>query len=190
MAVEAPRINASGSQTVTGAGPSTAPLTSEDGQPTAILRLRGAQRSDRSVQWAENVVDNEGLNRKKSKVDESSDSSSSDSDTDSSSSSDSDGGLAARSDADRAFRNRLGKNTRTGKPTSPHRHLPGCNGHGHDTEDDDSHGSGHDSNDDDNEHGKGRRGHGKGKGKEKRNPSPNAYEKMPRYDRPDRPPPL
>ncbi|CAK7218726.1 Mitochondrial ribosome small subunit bioproteinsis protein [Sporothrix curviconia] len=35
--------------------------------PAAILRLRGAQRNERNVQWAENVVDNEGLNRKKSK---------------------------------------------------------------------------------------------------------------------------
>lgn len=58
------------------------------------LRLRGAHSSTgRSVQWAEDVVDNEGLGRKSSKVcciyhrpkavDESSDESSSDSDSDS-----------------------------------------------------------------------------------------------------------
>lgn len=67
MAAEMPRTNASGSQTISVAGPSIASGASEDGQPAAILRLRGAQRNDRTVQWAENVVDNEGLNRKKSK---------------------------------------------------------------------------------------------------------------------------
>ncbi len=36
--------------------------------PTATLRLRGAHTANnRSVQWAEDVVDNEGMNRKKSK---------------------------------------------------------------------------------------------------------------------------
>lgn len=77
-------------------------------QPSRILRLRGARTSaDRSVQWAEDVVDNEGLGRKSSKVcciyhrpkavDESSDeSSSSDSDV----SSDDD------RDADRKGKNR------------------------------------------------------------------------------------
>ncbi|EHK24448.1 uncharacterized protein TRIVIDRAFT_19035 [Trichoderma virens Gv29-8] len=70
----------------------------EEGSPRVILRLRGGHTSNgRSVQWAEDVVDNEGLGRKSSKVcciyhrpkgvDESSDESSSDS---SSSDSDSD----------------------------------------------------------------------------------------------------
>jgi len=37
-------------------------------EPQAILRLRGAPPpTNRSVQWAEDVVDNEGLGRKKSK---------------------------------------------------------------------------------------------------------------------------
>jgi protein phosphatase 1 regulatory subunit 11 len=40
----------------------------EPGQPQAILRLRGAHNpSDRSVTWSDDVVDNEGLGRKKSK---------------------------------------------------------------------------------------------------------------------------
>lgn len=40
----------------------------EQQTPPAVLRLRGAyDGNDRSVQWAEDVVDNEGLNRKKSK---------------------------------------------------------------------------------------------------------------------------
>lgn len=36
-------------------------------QARAVLRLRGAHVPGRSVQWAENVVDNEGLGRKSSK---------------------------------------------------------------------------------------------------------------------------
>ncbi|KAF4450971.1 hypothetical protein F53441_5962 [Fusarium austroafricanum] len=141
-------------------------------QAPQILRLRGAHTSNgRSVQWAEDVVDNEGLGRKSSKgerhecvlmsflltetaivcciyhkpkaVDESSDESSSDSDSDSDSSSDRDGAQPAG-----------------GKRQS-------C-GHGH----------GHN-------HGRGRRS---GKGKAKRAPSPNAYEKIPKPKPKDGPP--
>ncbi|KFZ09268.1 hypothetical protein V501_05648 [Pseudogymnoascus sp. VKM F-4519 (FW-2642)] len=85
----------SSSQTTTIHSPSTR-------QQHPVLRLRGAmrspgERSDRRIQWAEDVIDNEGLGRKSSKVcciyhppkasiddssDESSDSSSSDSDSD------------------------------------------------------------------------------------------------------------
>ncbi|QYT01458.1 Type 1 phosphatases regulator [Trichoderma simmonsii] len=65
-----------------------------ESSPRVILRLRGGHTSTgRSVQWAEDVVDNEGLGRKSSKVcciyhrpkgvDESSDESSSDSSSDS-----------------------------------------------------------------------------------------------------------
>ncbi|KAK5997051.1 Type 1 phosphatases regulator YPI1 [Cladobotryum mycophilum] len=75
------------------------PETREDAP--RILRLRGGgNASGRSVQWAEGVVDNEGLGRKSSKVcciyhrpkgvDESSDESSSDSDSDSDSGADND----------------------------------------------------------------------------------------------------
>ncbi|EFY87425.1 Type 1 phosphatases regulator ypi1 [Metarhizium acridum CQMa 102] len=79
--------------------PSTSQTQTQTGSQTdtqRILRLRGGHNANgRSVQWAEDVVDNEGLGRKSSKVcciyhkpkgvDESSDesSSSSDSDTDS-----------------------------------------------------------------------------------------------------------
>lgn len=58
------------SQTIT----TTEPSTGTEGvdappiQPARILRLRGARApADRSVQWAEDVVDNEGLGRKSSK---------------------------------------------------------------------------------------------------------------------------
>ncbi|CAG7556661.1 unnamed protein product [Fusarium equiseti] len=67
--------------------PSQTPETRE--QAPQILRLRGAHASNgRSVQWAEDVVDNEGLGlcciyHKPKAVDESSDESSSDSDSDS-----------------------------------------------------------------------------------------------------------
>lgn len=144
----------------------TEPEQTETERPTAVLRLRGAHTSDgRSVQWAEDVVDNEGLGRKSSKgmalllpqlqfrritnlrpvcciyhrpkaVDESSDESSS---------SDSSG-----SDSD--------SEQEGAKPAGGKRQ--GC-GHGH----------GH-------EHGR-RKARGK-KGKEKRAPSPNAYEKLPK----------
>ncbi|VTT75579.1 unnamed protein product [Fusarium fujikuroi] len=84
--------------------PAQTPETRE--QAPQILRLRGAHASNgRSVQWAEDVVDNEGLGRKSSKVcciyhkpkavDESSDESSSDSDSDSDSGSDRDGAQPA-----------------------------------------------------------------------------------------------
>ncbi|KAJ6441974.1 protein phosphatase inhibitor domain-containing protein [Purpureocillium lavendulum] len=121
-------------------------------EPTRILRLRGGHTSSgRSVQWAEDVVDNEGLGRKSSKVcciyhkpkgvDESSDESSSD--DSSSSDSDSDSG------ADDKKRSGDGKK------------APAC-GHSH----------GH-------RHGRSRR---RGQGdKQKRPPSPNAYEKVPKY---------
>ncbi|UNI20082.1 Type 1 phosphatases regulator ypi1 [Purpureocillium takamizusanense] len=116
-----------------------------------ILRLRGGHTSSaRSVQWAEDVVDNEGLGRKSSKVcciyhkpkavGESSDESSSD---DSSSSSDSD------SDSGADGKKRSGDAKKT----------PAC-GHSH-------------------RHGRHRR---RDQGdKQKRPPSPNAYEKVPKY---------
>ncbi|KAH6610204.1 hypothetical protein Trco_000224 [Trichoderma cornu-damae] len=118
-----------------------------------VLRLRGGGNTSngRSVQWAEDVVDNEGLGRKSSKVcciyhrpkgvDESSDESSS-----GSSSSDSD------SDSEPESRRKVGG----GKGDCDHSH-----GHGH------KHSS----------HGHGRRRNGK---KKKRAPSPNAYEKIPK----------
>ncbi|PTB67488.1 hypothetical protein BBK36DRAFT_1167884 [Trichoderma citrinoviride] len=124
-----------------------------ESQPSVILRLRGGHTANgRSVQWADDVVDNEGLGRKKSKVcciyhrpkavDESSDESSSDS----SSSSDSDSDSEAES-----------------KSKRPVGGEHDC-GHSHD------HGHRH------------HRGRGSGaNGKKKRAPSPNAYEKMPKY---------
>ena len=44
------------------------PGTQTQTQPAAILRLRGGHNpTGRSVQWSEDVVDNEGLGRKTSK---------------------------------------------------------------------------------------------------------------------------
>ncbi|KAK1245275.1 hypothetical protein MKX08_004904 [Trichoderma sp. CBMAI-0020] len=119
-----------------------------------VLRLRGGNTSNgRSVQWAEDVVDNEGLGRKSSKVcciyhrpkkvDESSDESSSDS---SSSDSDSD------SDSEPERKRKVGGD------------KDDCN-HNHDHDHDHSH-----------SHRRGRRTNGK----KKRTPSPNAYEKIPK----------
>ncbi|KYK55740.1 Protein phosphatase inhibitor [Drechmeria coniospora] len=123
-----------------------------------ILRLRGEHTATgRSVQWAEDVIDNETLGRKSSKVcciyhrpkavDESSDESSSDSSSDGSSDSD--------SGADR-------KQGGDGKKT------PAC-GHAH-------HGRG-----------KARGRRKKPDEKQKRPPSPNAYEKLPKQKPRDEP---
>ncbi|KAM0258264.1 hypothetical protein ACHAQJ_003906 [Trichoderma viride] len=128
----------------------TTPSEAAESAPR-VLRLRGANTSTgRSVQWAEDVVDNEGLGRKSSKVcciyhrpkavDESSDESSSDS-----SSSDSD------SDSEPERKKKVGG----GKDDCGHSHD---HGHRHN-------------------HGRGRRTNGK---KKKRAPSPNAYEKIPK----------
>ncbi|RDA84754.1 hypothetical protein CP532_6930 [Ophiocordyceps camponoti-leonardi (nom. inval.)] len=144
------------SQTMTTTTTTTTTTTSQSRgltEPSRTLYLRGGGTSNgRSVQWAEDVVNNEGLGRKSSKVcciyhkpkavDESSDesSSSSDSDSDSDSGDGADGG-------DR-----------------PAGERPACgHGHGHD------HG-----------HGRGRRPNDRRGGKQKRPPSPNAYEKVPK----------
>ncbi|KAK1997631.1 hypothetical protein LX36DRAFT_657360 [Colletotrichum falcatum] len=132
--------------------------------PQAILRLRGAHAPSRpSVRWAEDVVDNEGLGRKSSKVcciyhrpkavDESSDESSSDSSSDSSDSEADDGG-----------RRRIPSGDHKGKGKGTKR--------GHD----------HDCGDHDHRHG---RQDGRGsKGKKTRKPSPNAYERVPKPPKP------
>ncbi|KAL2260999.1 hypothetical protein VTK26DRAFT_4812 [Humicola hyalothermophila] len=144
-----PQPTSNQSQTITTAAP-TAEQTQTRTQP--VLRLRGAHNpTGRTVRWRSDVVDNEGLGRKKSKVcciyhrprgvDESSDESSSSSDSDSDSDCDGRAG-----DADRA-----------GKDGHGH----GCNGHSH---------------------GRGRPDGASGR--RRRQPSPNAYEKMPRYDKP------
>ncbi|KAH8159102.1 hypothetical protein CIB48_g9145 [Xylaria polymorpha] len=122
-----------------------------------ILRLRGAHPpSANRVQWAEGVVDNEGLGRKKSKVcciyhapkavgessDESSSDSSSGSDSDSDPDSDDKGSYDAR---ERAIAQRKARD-------GQHNHGSDCN-----------HSSGRDS-----------------RHKPTRRPSPNAYERQPR----------
>ncbi len=172
-------IRVDGSGTATPEGSATQTITSAPPQPDAlVLRLRGAHGPEpgpetlteteteaggpetetrRRIQWAEDVVDNEGLGRKKSKVccifhktREVGESSS----EDDSSSSDSDGG-STPSDEDGAARP-VGGTRRRGRRRDRK--------HGHDHE------HGHDC----------KQNHGHGD--EKRKPSPNAYEKMPKYD--------
>ncbi|PHH50199.1 Type 1 phosphatases regulator YPI1 [Ceratocystis fimbriata CBS 114723] len=136
----------------THAVPSSSAAPVPERHAPAILRLRGAPPAEsRSVQWAEDVVDNEHLNRKKSKIcciyhrprgidEPSSESSSSDSDSNSESDSD-------FNDADRP----------RGRDHRAHKHSDDCNHRG----------------------GKGN-GDKKGKGKAPRKPSPNAYERQPK----------
>lgn len=60
------------SQATRSAGPGTASQTQTQAQTQSpILRLRGAQRNrGPRVQWAESVVDNEGMGKKSSKGEE------------------------------------------------------------------------------------------------------------------------
>ncbi|KAK6083589.1 protein phosphatase inhibitor [Seiridium cupressi] len=151
-----PDAPSTGSQTQTTTGTQSAEIPPAPTQP--ILRLRGAHTSSGPrVQWAETVVDNEGLGRKSSKVcciyhapravGESSSESSSDDSDDSSSDSDSD------SDPRRVGR-------------------AGGAGHGHDDHDEgcSHHGS----------HNGAARRDARDQGKKRRRPSPNAYEKQPK----------
>ncbi|KAF3037570.1 hypothetical protein E8E11_000851 [Didymella keratinophila] len=124
--------------------------------PSGVLRLRAEPEERRHIQWAEDVVDNEGMGKKSSKVcciyhapreaGESSDESSSDSSSDDDSDSEPDNSTARPSKS----------NKRGRKPEHTHDHDE-C---GHD------HGAGE--------------GSGKSKRKPKRAPSPNAYEKIPK----------
>ncbi|OAL39250.1 hypothetical protein AYO20_01568 [Fonsecaea nubica] len=134
-----------------------------------ILRLRGAHDATaagsgtntsrgrrRQITWAEDVVDNEGLGRKSSKVcciyhkprEFGESSSEDDSSSDSSSDSDSDAGGSDSPDDGGARMSGNRKGQKHDRPRDHHNHNDGCD-------------------------------HGKGKGRRK--PSPNAYERMPRY---------
>ncbi|KAF1964402.1 hypothetical protein BU23DRAFT_492831 [Bimuria novae-zelandiae CBS 107.79] len=144
---------ASGSQTQTNTQPTLRLPTS------GTLRLRATPAERRHIQWAEDVVDNEGMGKKSSKVcciyhpqrevGESSDESSSDSSSDSDSDSDVDNGDA------RPAGGRKGGSARRGR--RPHGHKL----------------------DHEHEHGEGDGG-ASGQQKQPRRPSPNAYEKMPK----------
>ncbi|KAI9785771.1 MAG: hypothetical protein M1839_008788 [Geoglossum umbratile] len=143
---QASASNSNAVQTVTQLIAEAHPFTLPDG----TLRLRGASTDERRVMWAEDVVDNEGMGKKKSKVcciyhkpravGESSEEDSSSSD--SSSESDSDPGTP--------------HNNRQRKHCDRQHGGDGC---GHDR------GAG--------------KGKGKGKARERKR-SPNAYEKMPK----------
>ncbi|KAI9811462.1 MAG: hypothetical protein M1827_005445 [Pycnora praestabilis] len=152
-------------------GTSTRTLTTTTTEQTALptrlslptagtLRLRGSPASDNRVRWAEDVIDNEGMGKKSSKVcciyhkpravGESSDEDSSDS---SSSSSDSD-----NSEPDNSTARKAGGGSRTGRRYHHHEHdepHDECGG------------------------GDGEKARSKGKGV-RRKGSPNAYEKMPK----------
>jgi protein phosphatase 1 regulatory subunit 11 len=166
------RRAATGSATQTISPEDTASSRSVSPDPL-VLRLRGAHdaaagsgthtHARRRIQWAEDVVDNEGLGRKSSKVcciyhkERAFGESSSEDDSSSDSSSDDDGSGGGGSDSPDDGAARLSGNRRGRKDGRGHEHRHGeeCGpGHGH--------------------------GHGKGKGRRK--PSPNAYEKMPKYN--------
>ncbi|KAF2846351.1 hypothetical protein T440DRAFT_471995 [Plenodomus tracheiphilus IPT5] len=128
--------------------------------PSGVLRLRAEPAEQRRIQWADDVIDNEGMGKKSSKVcciyhkpraaDESSDDDSSDS---SSSDSDSD------SEPDNSTARPAGRNG-DHRGRKPHSHDHGDCGHGHD-------------------HGEGSEKPPK-RARQRRKPSPNAYEKMPK----------
>ncbi|RVX76149.1 hypothetical protein B0A52_00506 [Exophiala mesophila] len=154
----------SATQTITSSDVSSSHSPSPD---RLVLRLRGAHDAStrsprRQITWAEDVIDNEGLGRKSSKVcciyhktREFGESSSED-DSSSDSSNDSDAGGSDSPDDGGA---RMSGNRRGRK--AGHNH-----GHGHGDDCDHAGDSG---------------GKGKGKSTSKRKPSPNAYEKMPKY---------
>ncbi|EOA85797.1 Type 1 phosphatases regulator ypi1 [Exserohilum turcicum] len=128
--------------------------------PSGVLRLRAEPTERRHIQWAEDVVDNEGMGKKSSKVcciyhkpraaDESSDDDSSDS-----SSSDS----GSDSEPDNSTARPTGR-TGGARGRRPHQHdRNDCAGDG---------GCG------------GSSGHAQKHKRQRRKPSPNAYEKMPK----------
>ncbi|KAI4628642.1 hypothetical protein J4E83_003195 [Alternaria metachromatica] len=127
--------------------------------PSGVLRLRAEPSERRHIQWAEDVVDNEGMGKKSSKVcciyhkpraaDESSDDDSSDSSSDSDSDSEPDNSTARPAGRMGGARGRR-----------PHQHA-------------------HDDCEDVHDHGEGSSTPQKHK-RQRRKPSPNAYEKMPK----------
>jgi len=127
--------------------------------PSGVLRLRAEPSERRHIQWAEDVVDNEGMGKKSSKVcciyhkpraaDESSDDDSSDSSSDSDSDSEPDNSTARPA-------GRMGG----ARGIRPHQHA-------------------HDDCEDVHDHGEGSSTPQKHK-RQRRKPSPNAYEKMPK----------
>lgn len=159
----------SATQTITSSDLSSSRSASSD---SLVLRLRGAHDASagssttrthrRQITWAEDVVDNEGLGRKSSKVcciyhktREFGESSSED-DSSSDSSDDSDAGGSDSPDDGGA---RMAGNRRGRKAGQSHGHKHG----------------------DDCDHAGDASGKGKGRSSGKRKPSPNAYEKMPKY---------
>ncbi|KAF2745633.1 hypothetical protein M011DRAFT_495477 [Sporormia fimetaria CBS 119925] len=145
------------------ASATTVTTLQRESTPSATLRLRPEPSEQRHIQWAEDVVDNEGMGKKSSKVcciyhkprdvDESSDDSSSDS-SDSDSDSEPDTSRAQPAGGRRGGQRR---------GRQPHQHDHDHDGHSHDHNQNPGEGSSKP---------KPRRPH--------RKPSPNAYEKMPK----------
>jgi len=123
-----------GSQTVLQTDPNS------PNSPNATLRLRAEPEERRRIQWAEDVIDNEGMGKKSSKVCCIYHGPSEPGDSDSDSSSSSEGGNDSEPDLSRA--------QKAGGKKGRGRHADGS---------------------------------GKGKEKEERKPSPNAYERQPKY---------
>ncbi|KAG0265581.1 hypothetical protein DFQ27_000531 [Actinomortierella ambigua] len=138
----------------------------EDRHVVGVLHLEGATRPERRIQWAEEVVDNEHLGKKKSKIccifkktkefGESSDESSDSSSDDDSSSGESDGG---------------GPNLDRGPSRTPRKAHRHDHDHDHDHSDDD--GCGHHHHE-----------HGHGHIKKKKKPVLNSYERQPKVKAP------
>jgi protein phosphatase 1 regulatory subunit 11 len=159
-------ISGSATQTITPDGN----LSSRSASPESlVLRLRGAHDTSRlqrrtsprrRIQWAEDVVDNEGLGRKSSKVcciyHKTREIGESSSEDDSSSDESSDDGGGGSDSPDDGSARVSGK--RRGKRASRRRQ------HSHEEDDDCGH------------------GHDHGKPSMKRRPSPNAYERMPKHN--------
>ncbi|KAM0790487.1 hypothetical protein ACM66B_003362 [Microbotryomycetes sp. NB124-2] len=101
-------------------------------ESVAVLRLRGRAMPDQRVRWQQDVVDNEGLGRKKSKIcciyhkpkefDESSDESCSDGDSDASSA----GSADSREGARNPRNNSIAKKRKQHKHRHEHAHGPDC----------------------------------------------------------------
>ncbi|PVI07746.1 hypothetical protein DM02DRAFT_511648 [Periconia macrospinosa] len=141
--------------------------------PSGTLRLRAGPEERRHIQWAEDVVDNEGMGKKSSKVcciyhkprevGESSDESSSDSSS-SDEASDSEPDNSTARPASGAKRGAASRGRRSRRqPSPPHNHD-------HDGDECD-----HNHENDDGENGKAKK-----QPRQRRKPSPNAYEKMPK----------
>ncbi|KAF9435310.1 Type 1 phosphatases regulator ypi1 [Entomortierella beljakovae] len=131
-----------GSRTITIDPAQSEEDSNQDDHVLGVLELRGESNEGRRVQWDDDVVDNEHMGKKKSKIccifkrqkefGESSDESSSDSDSDSSGS-ESDGGPTSSSSGNKSSKDndkRKGSNGPCNHPESDHHHHHHHHSHG------------------------------------------------------------